>query len=136
MSAGKDSGAAGDVRKRNAPLLDYYERSNRLHRSTAREVEQIYADVQRFWVKLMIIGKSRKEIDKMRAAGQLVGSVLQELRRWRCPAVTTLEINDAADKMIRDGGAYPTSRVTTVFHIRSALRSTSRSCTAFRRSMN
>ena len=56
----------------------------------------------------MIIGKSRKEIDKMRAAGQLVGSVLRELRRMALPGVTTLEINDAADKMIRDGGAYPT----------------------------
>ena len=56
----------------------------------------------------MIIGKSRKEIDKMRAAGQLVGSVLQELRKMAQPGVTTLEINDAADKMIRDGGAYPT----------------------------
>ena len=56
----------------------------------------------------MIIGKSRKEIDKMRAAGQLVGAVLQELRKMALPGVTTLEINDAADKMIRDGGAYPT----------------------------
>jgi methionyl aminopeptidase len=56
----------------------------------------------------MIIGKSRKEIDKMRAAGQLVGRVLQELSGMAQPGVTTLEINDAADKMIRDGGAYPT----------------------------
>ena len=56
----------------------------------------------------MIIGKSRKEIDKMRAAGQLVGGVLRELRKMALPGVTTLEINDAADKMIRDGGAYPT----------------------------
>ena len=56
----------------------------------------------------MIIGKSRKEIDKMRAAGQLVGSVLQELRKMAQPGVTTLEINDVADKMIRDAGAYPT----------------------------
>jgi methionyl aminopeptidase len=56
----------------------------------------------------MIIGKSRKEIDKMRAAGQLVGSVLRELRKMAQPGVTTLEINDAADKMIRDAGAYPT----------------------------
>ena len=56
----------------------------------------------------MIIGKSRKEIDKMRAAGQLVGRVLQELSGMAQPGVTTLEINDAADKMIRAGGAYPT----------------------------
>jgi methionyl aminopeptidase len=56
----------------------------------------------------MIIGKSRKEIDKMRGAGQLVGGVLRELRKMAQPGITTLEINDAADKMIRDGGAYPT----------------------------
>lgn len=44
----------------------------------------------------------------MRAAGQLVGRVLQELRRMSAPGITTLEVNDAAEKMIRDGGAYPT----------------------------
>jgi methionyl aminopeptidase len=56
----------------------------------------------------MIIGKSQKEIDKMRASGQLVGRVLQELRAMVEPGVTTLEVNNAAEKMIRDGGAYPT----------------------------
>ena len=56
----------------------------------------------------MIIGKSQKEIDKMRASGQLVGRVLQELRSMVAPGVTTLEINDVAEKMIRDAGAYPT----------------------------
>lgn len=56
----------------------------------------------------MIIGKSQKEIDKMRAAGQLVGGVLQELRGMVAPGITTLEIDRAAEKMIRDGGAYPT----------------------------
>src|SRR5713101_7214211 len=56
----------------------------------------------------MIIGKSQKEIEKMRAAGQLVGQVLQELRQIVGPGVTTLEVDIAADKMIRDAGAYPT----------------------------
>ena len=56
----------------------------------------------------MIIGKSQKEIEKMRASGQLVGRVLRELRQMVAPGVTTLEINDAAEKMIRDAGAYPT----------------------------
>jgi len=56
----------------------------------------------------MIIGKSRKEIEKMRASGQLVGRVLSELRRMVESGITTLEVNDAADKMIRDAGAYPT----------------------------
>src|ERR671925_339136 len=56
----------------------------------------------------MIIGKSQKEIDKMRESGQLVGRVLNELRAMVEPGVTTLEVNNAAEKMIRDGGAYPT----------------------------
>ncbi|MBA3806228.1 MAG: type I methionyl aminopeptidase [Acidobacteria bacterium] len=56
----------------------------------------------------MIIGKSRKELEKMRAAGQLVGRVLQELRRMVEPGMTTLEIDRAAEKMIRDAGALPT----------------------------
>src|SRR5437588_10090192 len=56
----------------------------------------------------MIVGKSQKELDKMRASGGVVGLVLQELRTMIEPGVTTLELNDAADKMIRDAGAYPT----------------------------
>jgi methionyl aminopeptidase len=56
----------------------------------------------------MIIGKSQKEIDKMRAAGQLVGRVLQELRAMAAPGITTLEVDRAAEKMIRDAGAEPT----------------------------
>ncbi len=56
----------------------------------------------------MIIGKSQKEIDKMRASGQLVGRVLQALRAMVAPGITTMEVNDAAEKMIRDGGALPT----------------------------
>jgi methionyl aminopeptidase len=56
----------------------------------------------------MIIGKSRKELEKMRAAGQLVGRVLRELRRMVEPGVTTLEVDQAAERMIRDAGALPT----------------------------
>ena len=56
----------------------------------------------------MIIGKSKKEIDKMRAAGQLVGSVLRELRGMVAPGITTIEVDRAAEKMIRDAGALPT----------------------------
>ena len=56
----------------------------------------------------MIIGKSKKELEKMRAAGRLVGQVLAELRRMAQPGVTTLELDMAAEKMIRDGGAIPT----------------------------
>jgi methionyl aminopeptidase len=56
----------------------------------------------------MIIGKSQKEIEKMRAAGQLVGRVLLALSEMVEPGMTTLEVNDAADRMIRDAGAFPT----------------------------
>ncbi len=56
----------------------------------------------------MIIGKSRKELEKMRAAGRLVGQVREELRRMVQPGVTTLELDRAAEKMIRDAGALPT----------------------------
>lgn len=56
----------------------------------------------------MIIGKSQKELEKMRAAGQLVGTVLRELRALAQPGVSTLEIDQAAEKMIRDAGALPT----------------------------
>lgn len=56
----------------------------------------------------MIIGKSQKEIEKMRASGRLVGHVLQGLRQMVRPGVTTLEVDLVADKMIRDAGAYPT----------------------------
>ena len=44
----------------------------------------------------------------MRSAGQLVGQVLQELRGMVAPGITTLEIDAAAEKMIRAGGAQPT----------------------------
>lgn len=56
----------------------------------------------------MIIGKSQKEIEKMRASGRLVGEVLQELRAMVQPGITTLAVDEAADRMIRDGGALPT----------------------------
>jgi methionyl aminopeptidase len=56
----------------------------------------------------MIIGKSKRELEKMRAAGQLAGLVLQELRNLVAVGMTTLEIDRAAEKMITDAGALPT----------------------------
>lgn len=44
----------------------------------------------------------------MRAAGQLTGLVLQKLRALVEPGVSTLEIDQAAEKMIRDAGGLPT----------------------------
>ena len=56
----------------------------------------------------MIIGKSKKELDKMRAAGRLVGQVREHLRRLVKPGVTTIDLDRTAEKMIRDAGALPT----------------------------
>ena len=56
----------------------------------------------------MIIGKSKRELEKMRAAGRLVAEVRETLRRMVQPGVTTLELDMAAEKMIRDAGALPT----------------------------
>lgn len=56
----------------------------------------------------MIIGKSKKELEKMRAAGRLIAQVREELRRLVAPGVTTLELDRAAERMIRDAGALPT----------------------------
>ena len=56
----------------------------------------------------MIIGKSKRELEKMRAAGRLVGQVLAYLRTLAKPGITTIELDREAEKMIRDGGALPT----------------------------
>jgi len=55
----------------------------------------------------MIIGKSKKELEKMRASGRLAGLVREHLRRMVQPGVTTRELDTAAEKMIRDAGAVP-----------------------------
>src|SRR5439155_7447702 len=86
--------------------------------------------------QLMIIGKSQREIEKMRAAGQLVGQVLLELRNMVEAGMTTLEVNDAADQMIRDAGAYPTFKGYNGFPFQFARRSTNKWYTASLRSMS
>lgn len=44
----------------------------------------------------------------MRAAGKLVGEVREAVRAMVRPGVTTMELDQAAEKMIRDAGALPT----------------------------
>jgi methionyl aminopeptidase len=56
----------------------------------------------------MIIGKSKKELEKMRAAGRVTGLVLQALKKLVTPGISTIEIDRAAEKMIRDAGGLPT----------------------------
>ena len=56
----------------------------------------------------MIIAKSKKDLEKMRAVGELIAEVREMLRGLMAPGVTTRELNDAAEKMMRDAGAIPT----------------------------
>jgi len=56
----------------------------------------------------MIIAKSQKDLDKMREVGELIAGVRETLREMVEPGISTMELNDAADKMIRDAGAIPT----------------------------
>lgn len=56
----------------------------------------------------MIIAKSQKEMEKMRAVGELIAEVRETLRGMVKPGVTTLELNEAAEKMMRDAGSIPT----------------------------
>lgn len=44
----------------------------------------------------------------MRAVGELIAGVREALRAMVEPGITTLELNNAAEKMIRDAGAIPT----------------------------
>lgn len=55
----------------------------------------------------MIVLKSQEEIEKMRRAGRLVADVLDAVVGMAGVGVTTLELDELAEKMIRDGGAVP-----------------------------
>jgi methionyl aminopeptidase len=56
----------------------------------------------------MIIAKSAKDLDKMRAVGELIADVREALRGMVAPGISTMDLNNAAEKMIRDAGAIPT----------------------------
>src|SRR4029079_995115 len=55
----------------------------------------------------VIVLKSSNELDRMRAANTLVAEVLAELAAMVAPGVTTRDLDYAAEKMVRDGGAEP-----------------------------
>lgn len=55
----------------------------------------------------MIVCKSPAEIEKMRVSNGLVAEVLAHLATLVVPGVTTLELDAAAEKMVRDAGAEP-----------------------------
>ncbi len=56
----------------------------------------------------MIIRKSKLEIERMRAAGQIVARVLKKLSEMVQPGLTTLELDQEAERLIVGAGAYPT----------------------------
>jgi len=54
---------------------------------------------------MAIVCKSPAEIEKMRRSGHLVRQVLEELRGMVAPGISTMALERAADKMIREAGA-------------------------------
>ncbi|MEO8649362.1 MAG: type I methionyl aminopeptidase [Acidobacteriota bacterium] len=56
----------------------------------------------------MIIAKSEKDLEKMRAVGELIAGVREALRDMVEPGISTMELNAAAEKMMRDAGSIPT----------------------------
>jgi methionyl aminopeptidase len=55
----------------------------------------------------VIVCRSAAELERLRAAGQLVGQVLAALSAHVAPGVTTAEIDALAERMIRAAGATP-----------------------------
>lgn len=55
----------------------------------------------------MIVRKSPAELEKMRRAGLLVWKILQEMKGMVRPGVTTLELENVAERMMIDAGAKP-----------------------------
>ena len=58
----------------------------------------------------MITIKNDTQIEKMRRAGILLHQVLDALREEIHPGVTTYQLDRMAEKLIRDGGALPSSK--------------------------
>lgn len=55
----------------------------------------------------MIIQKSKAELELMREAGRIVALTHQELAKWIRPGVTTKELDQIADRLIRSMDAIP-----------------------------
>jgi methionyl aminopeptidase len=55
----------------------------------------------------VIICRSAAELERMHAAGRLVGEVLSELTARVAPGVTTAELDEIAEERIRQAGATP-----------------------------
>src|SRR5690606_11233565 len=51
--------------------------------------------------------RSAGELDAMAAAGALVAAALKAVRAAAAPGVSTLELDEIAESVIRDGGGIP-----------------------------
>ena len=58
--------------------------------------------------KRKIAAKTPAELDAMEAAGRIVGIALQEVRAAAAPGITTKQLDEVAEAVIRDHGAVPT----------------------------
>ena len=58
--------------------------------------------------KRKIAAKTPAELDAMEAAGRIVGIALQEVRAAAAPGVSTKQLDQVAETVIRDHGAVPT----------------------------
>ena len=58
----------------------------------------------------MITIKNESQIEKMRRAGALMHEVLEKLRGEIKPGVTTLHLDQMAERLIREAGAIPSSK--------------------------
>lgn len=56
----------------------------------------------------MIIIKSPREIELMKKAGHIVGLVFEGIKDKIVPGLSTQDVADMCEKIIRDNGAYPT----------------------------
>ena len=56
---------------------------------------------------MAIVCKSQAEIDKMRRSGRIVREILDMLRSMVAPGVTTMDLEKAAERKIKEAGAKP-----------------------------
>ena len=55
----------------------------------------------------MIVCRSQAEIEKLRRVNQLVARILAELRQVVVPGITTTDIDELAERRVREAGAEP-----------------------------
>jgi methionyl aminopeptidase len=55
----------------------------------------------------VIVCRSQSEIDKLRRVNQLVARILEELRQIVVPGITTTDIDELAERRVREAGAEP-----------------------------